>query len=99
MRELLTKLAEVLAVPPEDPAEDSKGKGRRIHKLLVSEKLEYYQSILKRWEQASQMRKWSNLVKQNLVERINKEEDEKLRQEINEANPSSPPFSGDFDEA
>ena len=50
MRELLTRLAEVLAVPPEDPTEDSKGKGRRIHKLLTSEKLDYYQSILKRWE-------------------------------------------------
>ena len=50
MRQLLAKLKEVLSIPPEDPAEDSKAKGRRIHKLLTDEKLDYYQSILKRWE-------------------------------------------------
>ena len=50
MRELLEKLKEVLSIPPEDPAEDSKAKGRRIHKLLTDQKLDYYNSILKRWE-------------------------------------------------
>ena len=98
MRDLLAKLGEILAVPPEDPAEDSRSKGKRIHKLLTDQKFEAYQSILKRWEQASQMRKWSNLVKQNLVERINKEQEEALRQEINNANPSAPPFTDELSE-
>ena len=44
--------------------------------------------MLKLWEQASQMRKWTQKVKLNLSERITGEVEKKLRKEIALANPS-----------
>ena len=42
------------------------------------------------------MRKWTQGIKQTLSERIQIETENAYRQEINEANPSSEPFTGQF---
>ena len=44
------------------------------------------------------MRKWTQLIKLSLSERIKIEEELALRNEINEANPSAEPFTGPFDD-
>ena len=54
--------------------------------------------MLKRWETANQMRKWTQQVKLSISERTAKEADEAYRQEVNEANPSAEPLTGAFNE-
>ena len=44
------------------------------------------------------MRKWTHKVRQDLSEKIDKEEEDKLRKEITEANPSKEAFSDPFSE-
>ena len=54
--------------------------------------------MLKQWEQASVMRKWTQKVKLNLSERLTTEVESKLREEITAANPSKEPFTAEFNE-
>ena len=49
--------------------------------------------MLKRWETANQMRKWTQKIKLDISERIAKEVEQAFRDEINEANPSAEPFT------
>jgi len=44
------------------------------------------------------MRKWTQKVKLNISEKIEKEEEEKLRKEITEANPSKEAFTDPLNE-
>jgi hypothetical protein len=44
------------------------------------------------------MRKWSNLLKASISERIGKEEEDAFRKEFNEKNPSQAPFTETLNE-
>ena len=64
-----------------------------IGKLKESSKSEY-DVLLKRWESANQMRKWTQQIKLNISERTAVEAEEAYRKEVNDANPSAEPLTG-----
>ena len=68
----------------------------KIIKQFKDQQNDEFISLLKQWEQAAQMRKWTQGIKQNLSERIKVEVENAYRQEINDANPSAEPFTGQF---
>ena len=53
-----------------------------------------FQDFVKKYDQASQMRKWISSIKLEISERIEKDEDKKFRDEYAEANPSLDPLTG-----
>ena len=55
---------------------------------------EEFGNFIKKFDQASQMRKWISTIKLEISERIEKEEDKKFRDEYAEANPSLDPLTG-----
>ena len=57
-----------------------------------------FRALLKKWDQASQMRSWISKVKLKLGEKIDKEETEKFIEEYNKANPSQEPLTGQLSE-
>ena len=57
-----------------------------------------FTSMLKQWETASQMRQWTQKIKLTMSERLNAEIENKLRDEITQANPSKEPFTDQFNE-
>ena len=79
-------------------AETGDMKVKSIVNQLKSSANEEYFMFLKQYEQAAQMRKWTQKAKLNLSERIEKEEEAKLREEITEANPSKEKFMDPFND-
>lgn len=61
---------------------------------LKEQKSSEYEGLFKRWEFASQMRKWTQQVKLSIGDRTAKEAEEAFRQEWNEAHPSEEPLTG-----
>ena len=55
-------------------------------------------ALMPKWEQASQMRKWTQKVKLNISERVKVDVETQLRDEITAANPSKEPFTDPFNE-
>ena len=55
---------------------------------------EEFESLSKKWDQASQIRKWISTVKLQISEKIEKEEDTKYRDEYAEAHPSEDRLTG-----
>ena len=71
---------------------------KSITGLLKEQASDDFVSMLKQWEQASVMRKWTQKVKLNLSERLTTEVETKLREEVTAANPSKEPFTDQFNE-
>ena len=94
------KLAEAVDFTSKDigDAEAGDQKLKSIVQQLKTTTNEEYFKLLKHYEQAAWMRKWTQKAKLNLSERIDKEEEEKLRKEITEANPSKGAFVDPFDD-
>lgn len=77
--------------------EAAKEKGASANEVALALKesnSELFQKFLKKWDQASQMRKWISGMKLTTSERIEKEEDRKFRDEYAEAHPSEDALSG-----
>ena len=77
---------------------DSDGDAKAMAKQLKETKNADFETLFKRWEQASQMRRWTQQVKLQLRESIEAEEIKILREEINTAHPDSPPFTEPLNE-
>ena len=81
-----------------DDALNSEQTVKSIAIELKEEPNQNYLDLLKLWEQASLMRKWTQKVKLNLSERVKADVERKFRKEITQANPSQEPFTGQFSE-
>ena len=77
---------------------DSEGDAKTMAKEFKENKNADFETLFKRWEQASQMRRWTQQVKLQLREAIEAEEIKILREEINTANPDNPPFTEPLNE-
>lgn len=66
-----------------------------IQELQTKESSHSYLNILKQWEQAAQMRKWTQQIRLTLSEKIKQEVETKYRLELSEADPDHP-FTGEF---
>ena len=77
---------------------DGAQKLRDIVNQLKESKNKEFEALLKRWESASQMRKWTQQIKLSISERTAAEAEEAFRKEHNEANPSADPLTGQLSE-
>lgn len=98
--ESFLRLAEAIDRHSNEIGEEEQGdqKMRSIVNLLKEQTNDDFFSNLKQWEQAANMRKWTQKVKLNLSERLTSEVEAKLREEITAANPSKEPFTDQFNE-
>ena len=69
-------------------------KVKEIIQKLKTAKDADYEAMLKRWETANMMRKWTQQLRLSISEKANAEEEEKFRQEYNKAHPSAEPLTG-----
>jgi len=74
-------------------AEQGDQKWKSIATQLRSQSDDNFLSLLNKWEQASQMRKWTQKAKLLLSERITVEVDNQLRTEIRTASADKKPFT------
>lgn len=94
--EVFTKLIESVAKLSQDIGTNQEGSTKVVAITAKLKELEdeVFIQMLKLWEQASQMRKWTQRIKLNLSERITAEIEKAVRQEVSEANPSKQPLTG-----
>jgi len=71
---------------------------RDIVAKLKAEQAAEFEAVLKRWETASQIRKWTQQVKLETSEAAQKEAESALRTAWNEAHPSEEPLTGELTE-
>lgn len=73
---------------------DGPQKLKEIVNKLKDEKSDEFNSLLKRWEAASQMRKWTQSIKLAISERVAAEAEQAFRDKYNADHPSEDALTG-----